>query len=170
MPGCPGHGTHKAPKHRALNEYYNFCEAHIREYNTAWDFFSGMSEAEIQNHIVDSAYGFRPTRRYDADGHMAERLREAAWQTYHFTEEKPRTERKFTEEQRATPEVEALAIMGLSAPITLTAIKTRYKELAKKHHPDLNKGSKESEELLKQVNMAYTILKLAYAGFEELPQ
>lgn len=83
MPGCQGCGEHKAPKHRALNEYYHFCFDHIKEYNTAWNFFQGMSEAEIQSHIVDSVYGFRPTRRYDADGQMAERLREAAWQTYH---------------------------------------------------------------------------------------
>lgn len=170
MPGCKGDGAHKAPKHRGLNEYYYFCLEHIRDYNTAWDFFQGMSEREIQDHIVDSAYGFRPTKRYDADGHMADRLKEAMWQTYHFTEEKPKHKRSFTEEQRQTPEVEALAIMGLEPPITLSGIKTRYKELAKKHHPDLNKGCKNSEDLLKRINMAYTILKLAYAGFEELPQ
>ncbi|MCD8571504.1 MAG: J domain-containing protein [Alphaproteobacteria bacterium] len=169
MPGCQGCGEHKAPKHRALNEYYHFCFDHIKEYNTAWNFFQGMSEAEIQSHIVDSVYGFRPTRRYDADGQMAERLREAAWQTYHFTEEKPRRERTFTEEQRQTPEMEALAIMELTPPITLAAIKVKYKALAKKHHPDLNKGCKNSEDLLKRINMAYTILKLAYAEFEDLP-
>lgn len=170
MPGCKGEGSHKAPKHRALNEYYHFCLEHIRDYNTAWDFFQGMSEREIQDHIVDSGYGFRPTKRYDADGNLADRLKDAMWQTYHFTEEKPKHKRSFTEEQKQTPEVEALAIMGLEPPITLSGIKTRYKELAKKHHPDLNKGCKKSEDLLKHINMAYTILKLAYAEFEELPQ
>lgn len=171
MPGCPGAGDHKAPKHRGLNEYYHFCLDHIREYNAAWDFFQGMSEAEVQDHIVDSVYGFRPTWRYDADGQMSEKLREAAWQTYHFTDEKPRQDhrRKLSEEQVRTPEAEALAIMELEPPVTLDLIKTRYKQLAKKHHPDLNKGCKNSEELLKRINMAYTILKLAYAEFEELP-
>lgn len=169
MPGCKAEGAHKAPKHRGLNEYYHFCLDHIREYNAAWNFFHGMSEAEIQEHIIDSVYGHRPTRRYDADGELAERLRDAAWQTYHFTDEKPRREQRFTEDQRSAPEVEALAIMGLEAPVTLEVIKRKYKELAKKHHPDLNKGCKNSEELLKRVNMAYTILKVAYAGFENLP-
>jgi hypothetical protein len=171
MPGCKAEGSHKAPKHRGLNEYYHFCLGHIKEYNAAWDFFHGMSEAEVQDHILDSAYGFRPTWRYDADGNMAERLRETAWQTYNFTDEKPRQDykRKLSEEQSRTPEAEALAIMDLEPPVTLAAIKTRYKQLAKKHHPDLNKGCKDSEELLKHINMAYTILKLAYAEFEVLP-
>ncbi|MCD8571377.1 MAG: molecular chaperone DnaJ [Alphaproteobacteria bacterium] len=135
MPGCAAEGSHKAPKHRGLNEYYHFCLDHIREYNAAWNFFSGMSEMEIQDHIIDSIYGHRPTRRYDTLGDMAERLREAAWQTYNFTEEKPRQERRFTEDQIQTPEVEALAIMGLEPPITLDVIKRRYKELAKKTPP-----------------------------------
>lgn len=171
MPGCKGEGSHKAPKHRGLNEYYHFCLDHIRDYNTAWDFFQGMSEREIQDHIIDSGYGFRPTKRFDADGNLADRLKEAMWQTYTFNEEKPRRgERQFTDEQKQTPEVEALAIMGLEPPITLAGIKTRYKELAKRFHPDLNKGCKKSEDLLKHVNMAYTILKLAYAEFEEYPK
>lgn len=170
MPGCPGTGEHKAPKHRGLNEYYHFCTGHIREYNAAWDFFSGMAPHEVEEHIIDSTYGFRPTRRFDIEAEvMAERLRQAAWQGYHFTEEAPKRERRFNEEQRQTPEAEALAILELAPPVTLAAIKTRYKTLAKKHHPDLNKGCKLSEDLLKKINMAYTILKLAYAEYEELP-
>jgi curved DNA-binding protein CbpA len=31
-------------------------------------------------------------------------------------------------------------------------------KLAKKYHPDLNGGSKKSEELLKSINQAYTYL------------
>lgn len=58
--------------------------------------------------------------------------------------------------------------MGLEAPVTLKDIKARYKELAKKYHPDLNQNDKKAEDLLKTVNMAYTILKLSYAKFEKL--
>ena len=67
-----------------------------------------------------------------------------------------------------TPEFEALSIMGLEPPITLDGIKARYKELAKQYHPDLNQGDKKAEDLLKSINMAYTILKLSYAKFEKL--
>ena len=60
-------------------------------------------------------------------------------------------------------------IMGLEPPLSLAGIKARYKELVKKYHPDINRDDPKAEELLKSVNMAYTILKLNYEKFEELP-
>lgn len=168
MPGCPEHGEHRAPKDRALSEYYWFCIDHVREYNAAWNFFEGMSAPEIEKHTVDSLYGDRPTWRYDLAG-MAEALRRKAWQTYNYTEEEPK-KTHHSAHNANTPEFEALAIMGLEPPVNLDDIKKRYKELAKKHHPDFNRGCKKSEDLLKSINMAYTILKLAYEKFDELPE
>lgn len=173
MPGCAAHGHFKAPKHRALNEYYMFCSDHIREYNQAWNFFEGMSDNEVEDHMMKSRYGFRPTWNYGVDGNPEDILREKAWQEQHFTNEKKNGKnghRHFSEEDRNTPEFEALAIMGLEPPITLAGVKTRYKALAKKYHPDLNREDPKAEELLKKINMAYTILKLAYSEFEELPE
>lgn len=167
MPGCAETGDHKAPKNRALSDYYHFCLDHVREYNAAWDFFQGMSGKEVEDHMINSIYGDRPTRRFDIPG-MAEALKRKAWQTYNFTDEEP--QRRYTsQENRNTPEFEAMALMGIEPPVTLEAIKARYKELAKKYHPDLNGGCSKSEELLKQVNMAYTILKIAYENFDKLP-
>jgi curved DNA-binding protein CbpA len=40
--------------------------------------------------------------------------------------------------------------------------------LAKRFHPDLNKSNPEAEETLKKINMAYTVLKLAYKKFDDL--
>lgn len=174
MPGCAAHGEYKAPRHRGLNEYYYFCLEHVQEYNKAWDFFSGMSQRDIEAQIIKSALWDRPTRRYDNFANMEESLKRRAWQTYHFTDKEPPPDQP---EERArpgnlgrnTPEGEALAILGLEPPLDLQKLKTRYKELVKLHHPDRNGGSKESEELLKRINMAYTILKLAYEEFEQLP-
>lgn len=169
MPGCPEHGEFRAPKDRALSDYYWFCVDHVREYNKAWNFFEGMANHEVEEHIINSMYGDRPTRRYDNEGLAADAIRRAAWQTYHFTEEEPpKAEQRFSNEQKNTPEYEALTIMGLTPPITLQGIKARYKELVKKYHPDVNRDDPKAEELLKSVNMAYTILKLNYAKFEVL--
>lgn len=173
IPGCSEPGDHKAPKHRGLNEYYMLCFDHVREYNQAWDFFSGMSADEVEEYMIDSLYGNRPTWKYGVNGENPEDiLIRAAWQSYHNTEEEPKRDQQQdpTAFKNNSPEYEALAIMGLEPPITLPEIKTRYKALAKKHHPDLNKGCEKSEALLKQINMAYTILKLAYEQFEKLPE
>ena len=53
----------------------------------------------------------------------------------------------------------ALDLFDLQSPLTLAQLKTRYKELVKRYHPDANGGDKESEEHLKQVNEAYGVLK-----------
>ncbi len=62
--------------------------------------------------------------------------------------------------QQTPPELrEPLATLGLSWPTTLEAVKTRYKELAKRHHPDANGGDRDAEERLKTINLAYAALR-----------
>jgi hypothetical protein len=54
---------------------------------------------------------------------------------------------------------EPLSTLGLTWPTNLDAVKTRYKELAKLHHPDANGGSRDAEERLKTINLAYATLR-----------
>ena len=49
-------------------------------------------------------------------------------------------------------------ILGVSKNATKDELKKAYKKLAKKHHPDLNKGNKQSEEKFKEVNTAFETL------------
>lgn len=169
MPGCAQKGEHRAPKHRGLNEHYWFCLDHVKEYNKAWDFFAGMAPSEVEDHLTSSLYGERPTWRYAGPGSPADALYNASWKSYHFTDEDPPKDNARAKPDAQSPEKQALDIMGLKAPVTLEEIKTRYKSLAKRHHPDLNKGDPASEALLKEINMAYTILKLAYEAYKNLP-
>lgn len=182
MPGCGCEAEYKAPKHRGLNEYHNFCLDHVREYNKAWNFFDGMSNKEVEDHMINSLYGDRPTWRYTTDGSAEDILKRKAWQAYNFTEAEPEWKKEKHYEQGGqqysyntppshhTPEYEAMAIMGLEPPLDLQGIRQRYRELVKKHHPDLNPGCDKSEERLKKINMAYTILKVAFEKYEELPE
>lgn len=174
MPGCPRDGSFRAPKDRSLSDHYWFCQDHITEYNRAWDFFQGMNAKEVEDHILKSMFGDRPTWRYDVDG-MAE-LRRQAWAFYgagdnpdeHASRAWQEYQSNGARVDRTSAEFEALAIFGLEPPLTLDDIKQRYKELAKKYHPDVNNNDPEAEELLKQVNMSYTVLKLAFQKFDQL--
>lgn len=174
MPGCRDEGDFRAPKDRSLSEHYWFCQEHVRDYNKAWNFFEGMADCEVQEHMLNSLYGDRPTWKGGVAGAAVDELYRKAWQTYNDTEEEPPKaegfDRRSQYTETQTPEYEALAIMGLEPPVTLPTIKEQYKKLAKKYHPDLNRGNEKSEELLKRINMAYTILKLAYEKFEDLPE
>ncbi len=65
----------------------------------------------------------------------------------------------FEFEPQAAPIRAALRVMGFDAPVNLTELKSRYKELVKKLHPDANGGDKAAEDKLKDINQAYATLK-----------
>jgi DnaJ-class molecular chaperone len=49
-------------------------------------------------------------------------------------------------------------ILGVSKTATATEIKSQYRKLARKYHPDLNKDNKEAADKFKEVSAAYDIL------------
>jgi len=49
-------------------------------------------------------------------------------------------------------------ILGVPPDATEQQIKSAYKKLAKKHHPDLNGGDKTAEDKFKEISQAYTML------------
>lgn len=56
-------------------------------------------------------------------------------------------------------------VLGVQEHATQQEIKTAYRKLAKKYHPDLNPGDDEAQEKLKEINTAYEVL-----GHEERRQ
>ena len=48
------------------------------------------------------------------------------------------------------------AVLGVSSSATEDEIKSAYRKLAKKYHPDLNPGDKVAEEKMREINDAYT--------------
>lgn len=49
--------------------------------------------------------------------------------------------------------------LGVTRTATQPEIKSAYRKLARKHHPDANKGDKASEEKFKEISEAYEVLK-----------
>ena len=183
--GCTNRGDYKAPKSRQdLKDYYWFCLEHVQEYNRNWDFFKGMSPHEIEEQIRKNAVGDRPSWRSTKTGMDQERLKQKIHKTFTYGEsafkdfnfgsesEDAETEGKktFGLETLPHPAVEALKIMGLAPPIVWDKVKTRYKLLVKKYHPDTNVYTEEGEEKIKQINLAYSILKISYQNYSELDE
>ena len=50
-------------------------------------------------------------------------------------------------------------ILGVGREASKDEIAKAFKKLARKYHPDLNPGNKESEEKFKEINEAYEVLK-----------
>jgi len=46
--GCSEAGKYRAPKSPdVMDDYFWFCQTHVREYNLKWNFFDTTSEAEL---------------------------------------------------------------------------------------------------------------------------
>ena len=157
--GCNEEAEHRAPKTRDnLREYYWFCLKHVREYNKSWNYFEDMSEDQISTYRHNSATWHRPTWDLGAKkNNNGFTLKEP----YGLFKEETSNESEKIHTKRTTttaPVAKALNVMSLKPTSTPSEVKNRYKELAKKFHPDLNSGSKDAEERLKRVNEAYSLL------------
>jgi len=49
-------------------------------------------------------------------------------------------------------------ILGVGRGATASEIKSAYRKLARKHHPDVNPNNKEAERRFKEINEAYQVL------------
>jgi hypothetical protein len=170
-PGCPAGGEFRAPKSRLqLRDYYWFCLEHVRLYNSAWNYYAGMSDIEIEAEIRHDTVWQRPSWKL-GDRHgpgYAERVRDHFGMFSRSTETgRERGAREGSRGGEAVQRVlsardQALAVFEIEPPFTPVRLKARYKALVKLHHPDAHGGDKAAEEKLKIINQAYATLKAGY--------
>ena len=177
--GCEGIGKHRAPGHPTANGALNgkestyrwFCDKHIREFNANYDFFQGMTAAEVAKFQREGLTGHRPTWGLGvnaAPGYSHGLNRKGKRAGAAFRDEFGLFDENATssgpEAQPRRPRVkplqqQALQVLELEETATLNEIKSRYKELVKRHHPDANGGDRSAEERLRKVIQAYDYLK-----------
>jgi DnaJ-domain-containing protein 1 len=162
-PDCELGGDYRAPKSRErLREFHHFCLEHVRAYNLAWDFFAGMSQADIEGYLREDVTWHRPTWPLGSQHRPTAGWR---WQDpYHlFLNGDGLNGAQGASEWDRVPGRQGklarmLAVLDLAPGATRAELKARYKQLAKRHHPDLHGGDKRAEERLKLINEAYTYL------------
>ncbi|GBR25068.1 molecular chaperone DnaJ [Kozakia baliensis NRIC 0488] len=168
MPGCTERAGYRAPKSRdSLSQYFWFCLMHVREYNAKWDYYKGMTPGQIEAHLRADVSWQRPSwklgerggKTFDEEevldpldilGAGRARRAQAARER-----ESQRRHSKYAPEPLRQP----LSTLGLEWPVSMDDLKTRYKNLARQHHPDANGGNPASEERFKAVNVAYTVVR-----------
>lgn len=170
--GCKEPGTHRAPVGRMKEgEYFRFCFDHVREYNKGFNYFSGLPDTDIARFQKEALTGHRPTWKMGTSG--AARFSPEPSQKrsgragYYRNLRDPFNLFETKEDGPVRPrqprplEAKALETLGLDHSATAQQIKTRYKELVKRHHPDANGGDRGSEERFRDVLQAYRMLKQA---------
>ena len=160
-PGCAASGDYRAPRSRtSLDDFYWFCLDHVRAYNAAWNFYAGMSSAEIEKEIRHDTVWQRSSWPLGARIGTLYGARWRGFGLFDLDEDAPREAR--APKRPRSPQEKALVLFDLALPLTLAGLKSRYKELVKRHHPDTHGGDKEAEERLKEINQAYSTLKASY--------
>jgi hypothetical protein len=173
--GCKEPGLYPAPKGRGLEgQYHRFCLDHVREYNKTYNYFSGLPDEAVIKHQKDDMIGHRPT--WSLGVNAAARNRKAGSGarpggfSHSFAADDPfglfpETGAKTEEAKPARPllraERKCLRQLNLEDGATKGDIKTRFKELVKRLHPDHNKGDRTSEDKLREVIQAYNYLRQA---------
>lgn len=154
-------GEYRAPKSRRnLKDYWWLCLEHVRVYNSSWDYYKGMSPGEIEAQLRADTSWQRPTWPLGRLGTSSPWDEELVRDPLHLLAAGRLKRDKVRQTQQTPAELrEPLATLGLSWPTTLEAVKRRYKELAKRHHPDANGGDRAAEERLKIINLAYAALR-----------
>lgn len=158
---CAEAGVHRAPKSReAPGDYYWFCLDHVRAYNASWDYFRGMSAAEVERFQREAVIGHRPTwklgeqhARAWAQGKVDDAYGVFRGGGFEFRRDPPPGGKALEAAHR-----KALAELELSASADLKEIKTRYKQLVKRWHPDVNGGDPKATERFKAIAQAYSYL------------
>ena len=166
--GCPAAGEYRAPKsRRSLREYWWFCLDHVRAYNLSWDYYKGMSPGQIEAELRADLSWQRPTWPLGQGAPAGEAAR-ARWDERRAEEilRDPlgalgaRRRDAQGRETAAPAELRGpLALFDLAWATALKDVKQRYKQLAKRHHPDANGGDPAAAEQFKRISHAYATLR-----------
>ncbi|PNG26903.1 J domain-containing protein [Methylocella silvestris] len=169
-PGCSEPGGHRAPMGRLREgQYFSFCLDHVREYNATYNYFNGMSAEDVALYQRDALVGHRPTwsmgsmrgeKGFREDGEAAgpDALGMTSPRSYRRAAAEP------SKPRLGLAAVRALDTLGLDATADTAAVKTRFKDLVKRLHPDANSGDRSNEDRLREIIRAYKYLKSVRCG------
>ena len=177
-PGCPETGEFRAPDPdgppatpNGPGAYRFLCLDHVREFNSGYNWFDGMSAEEILD--AQSPLNVWPTetRAFRANGSVDSPPKWADFKdpldaiSARFRARsdelmpKPRADGHIlsSEDRRA------LKTLGLGEDADRRALRSAYSAKVRSYHPDKNGGNRSYEKALQDVIAAYTHLKTAPA-------
>jgi hypothetical protein len=160
---CQEAGKYRAPKAPdVLDDFFWFCQAHVREYNLKWNFFDGTTEAEINAQQSEDKVWERPTKPMgDPEARAWARLGiEDPHQVLGANSTQNPGRKGGTVGKKLPPmERRAVEILEVADNATKPEIRKVYKGLIKILHPDMNGGDRSQEEQLQEVVWAWDQIK-----------
>jgi len=176
-PGCEKLGEFRAPGFRpngfdGPGTYRWFCLEHVREFNSDYNWFEGMSAEEIVDAQSPAAGwktespGFSPAAGVDGLPRWADfddPLDAISARAHGIRSRAEREARMAMDGRFSKEEAQALETMGLGLDTDRKRLRRRYSELVRRYHPDRNGGDRKFESRLNQVVDAYQLLRKSAA-------
>lgn len=147
-PGCTRAGTCRAPKTRELKEFWYFCREHAAEYNKNWNYYAGMTPAQIEAEWERETFGAATSDAGANNGEYAAFINDFLSGRASIPKRRPIT---------PTPVNNALKTFELAPTATWRDVSARYRALAKKYHPDA--GADGDTMRFAAISAAYDTLK-----------
>ena len=157
---CKKLGSYKAPIEKDNSKRFKLlCLEHIKIFNKKWNYFSNMTNEEIEYFIKSDLTWHKPTKSFNS----SENFFNVLWNN--ALEDKlnifgSSNFKNFKKTKLTSTDRDALDIMGLKYEAKWEEIQKQFKSLVKKYHPDKNLGSKKFEDKLKKITLAYSKLKM----------
>lgn len=164
-PGCAEQGEYRAPSTRPGDipptdrrpEWQYLCLEHVRAFNQGWNWFQGMTDSEILEAQSPFPKWERETRAF-AHNVSAENIDRMADTLGNFRWGMEKAHKHRVSESLPAEDRRALARLGLTMESTLSDVKSTYRRLARRYHPDLNSGKRDHEARFQSLTEAYNIL------------
>jgi len=171
-PGCHEPGEFRAPDPHGTRPGFDgpgdwrwLCLTHVREFNSGYNYYGGMSPEEIEA----ASYGYggweQVSRAYAANGDPGPR-----WADFRDPLDAIGARIRRTDGRHHAPagrfsahEQADLKTLGLADDADRRKLRTRYAELVRRYHPDRNGGDRRHEKALRSVIEAYDRLKSSRA-------
>ncbi|WP_299191809.1 J domain-containing protein [uncultured Erythrobacter sp.] len=176
-PTCREAGEFRAPGYRpngfdGPGEWRWFCLDHVREFNSGYDWFEGMSAEEVLA-AQAPASGWRTEspsfgpragvdgmpRWADFDDPLDAISARASGIRSRAAREAAMARNAYGSGKFSKDEAEALETMGLGSDTDRRRLRRRYSELVRRYHPDRNGGDRSYEARLNKVVDAYQTLR-----------
>ena len=158
---CNESGKFKAPLERDNSKDYRWlCEEHIKSFNKNWNYFDGMSQAEIENFLKSDLTWHRPTQKFGSSDNFFNILWNNALSDKFNLFNENKIFNSLNGKHLNEKDKDAFKIMGLEFNTDWPSVQKKFKTLVKKFHPDRNSGNKQFEDKLKKITLAYSHLKL----------
>lgn len=174
-PGCAAPGLYRAPKgRRHEGEYLRFCLDHVRAYNATYNYFAGMSDDAVAAYQKDAVIGHRPTwsMGVNPDARQKAEPGEAPQRDWDYADPlgilragglggQPKARPEAPKRHLSGASRKALDVLGLDENADSATIRSTYKGLVKRFHPDANGGDRSFEERLRDIIRAHDTLRAA---------